>query len=118
MRYPGRWNRIRRAGPARLLCVALHRVRRKLFSPRTRPARWDVPLPDLVPLRALVPPPTDPTPILTTADDACAGCFTLLGFPTFDLGFPPDWHTDPHSGHHWDSTAPARVLDLMTRDSS
>ncbi len=94
-----------------------HRTQRRLFPPRVHPARWNTSLPDLALLRTLIPLPADPTPILTTAADACAGCFTLLGFPTFNLGSPPNWHTDPHSGHHWNSTAPARVLDLMTRDS-
>jgi len=109
--------RIRQASPTRLLRVALHRARRRLFSPCIRPALWNTPLPDLTPLHTLVPLPADPTPILTIAADACADRFTLLGFSTFDLDNPPNWHTDPHSGHRWDPAAPAHTLDLMTRDS-
>jgi len=117
MHYLGRWSRIRRAVPARLLRVAFHRARWHLFPPRVNSACWHAPLPDLAYLHALVPSPTDPIPIITIADDACAGRFTLLGFSTFDLGCLPDWHTDPHSGHRWDPAAPAHRLDLMTRDS-
>ena len=118
MDIPGRWTRIRQTNSHRFLRVAWHRARRRLFSPCVRLARWNTPLPDLTLLRTLIPLPADPTPVLTTADDACAGRFTLLGFPTFDLGSPPDWHTDPHSSHRWDPTAPAHTLDLMTCDSS
>ena len=114
-----------------------HRARRRIFRPSVQAQRWDAELPDLTPLRALIPPPADPAPVIAMADDVCAGRFTLLGFPTFDLGAPPDWHTDPHSGHRWEPAAPLPIdgseaaplpidgseaapeptLDLMTRDS-
>ena len=87
-----------------------HRTQRRLLPPRVHPARCNAPLPDLALLRTLIPLPADPTPILTTAADACAGCFTLLGFPTFNLGSPPNWHTDPHSGHQTSSTAGSRSV--------
>jgi uncharacterized heparinase superfamily protein len=112
-----RWDRIRRSALRQILRLIWHRARRHLSRSPLRPARWDAPPPNLARLRALVPLPTSSAPIIAVADGACAGRFTLLGFPAFDLGHPPDWHADPHSGHRWDSAAPAPTLDLMTRDS-
>ncbi len=131
------WNRIRRSTPRRVLRLMGHRAGRRIFRPSVKAQRWTAELPDLTPLRALIPPPADPAPVIAMADDVCAGRFTLLGFPTFDLGAPPDWHTDPHSGHRWEPAAllpidgseaaplpidgseatPAPTLDLMTRGS-
>ena len=112
-----RWNRIRRSTPRQILRLLWHRTQRRLPRSPICPTPWSASLPDLTLLRNLAPPPANPASLLTVADDACAGRFTLLGFPTFDMGCLPNWHTDPHSGYRWESAAPAHTLDLMTRDS-
>lgn len=109
--------RIRQTGIRHLARVVLYRLAHKLYAPHIRSAQWDAPLPDLAQLAMLISTPADPAPVLAIANDICAGRFTLLGFPPADLGTPPDWHTDPSSGHRWEPIAPANSLDLMTHDS-
>ena len=111
------WSRVRRSDLRHLARVAAHRAQRALGRRSTPDGQWNGSIPDLSRLRDLVPLPTAAGPAIGLADEVRLGRFRLLGFPPFELGAPPDWHTDPSSGFRWDPTTRPGGLDLMTRDS-
>jgi len=111
------WSRVRRSDLRHLIRAAIHRTRRLVARPSLSDVRWTGPIPDLGSACNLAPLPAEAGAATRIADEVREGRFRLLGFPPFELGAPPDWHTDPSSGFRWDPATPSSSLDLMTRDS-